>query len=50
MEKKAKATEDERDQPEQRCGKKRRVSGHVLHCDKQLDHGGRCSFDEDVQP
>jgi hypothetical protein len=28
------------------CGKKRRESGHVLHCDKALDHTGSCSFDE----
>lgn len=32
------------------CGKKRRTAGHVLHCDKEMDHPGRCSFDEDYDP
>lgn len=45
-------TEDEHDTEPATpmCGKKKRAAGHVLHCDKELGHPGRCSFDEDYEP
>lgn len=32
------------------CGKKGRSAGHILHCDYEMDHRGRCSFERDFEP
>jgi len=53
MDQKTEPNEDETrdtEPPTPLCGKKRRAAGNILHCDKELDHQGPCSFEEDFEP